>query len=79
MATPDYSAPFASSFPGDDDLDKRLVEMAHRLESSIGEALPPHALDALNARIDELGSRIANALDQVAKGQSFESLERQIT
>ena len=41
MPVPDYSAPASSLFPGDDDLDKRLVEMAHRLEHSIGEAMPP--------------------------------------
>ena len=33
----------------------------------------------MNARLDEIGSQIAKALDQAAKGQSFESLERQIS
>jgi localization factor PodJL len=77
MPAPDYSAPF--SFPGDDHLDKRLVDMAHRLEHSIGEAMPPQTLDALNARLDELGSQIAKALETASKGQSFDSLERQIS
>jgi localization factor PodJL len=77
MPAPDYSAPF--SFPGDDDLDKRLVDMAHRLEHSIGEAMPPQTLDALNARLDELGSQIAKALETASKSQSFDSLERQIS
>ncbi len=41
--------------------------------------MPPQALDALNALLDEIGRQLAKALDQTAKGQSFESLERQIS
>jgi localization factor PodJL len=76
---PDYATPFASSQPIEHDLDKRLVEMAHRFEHSIDEAMPPQALEALNARLDEIGSQIAKALAGAPKGQSFEPLEQQIS
>ena len=74
----DYSAPFASSHRTGQDLDQRLVEMAHRFEHSIGAAMPPQALEALSARLDEIGGQVAKALQEAPKGQSFEPLERQI-
>jgi localization factor PodJL len=76
---PDYSAPFTPAPPGEEDLDKRLVEMAHRLEHSIGTAMPRQALDSLNARLDDIGSQIAKALEAPPKGPSLEPLERQIS
>jgi localization factor PodJL len=76
---PDYSAPFTPAPPSEEDLDKRLVEMAHRLEHSIGTAMPSQALDTLNARLDEIGSQIAKALEAAPKGPSLEPLERQIS
>ena len=79
LPEPDYSAPFASSHLTEHDLDQRLVEMAHRFEHSIGVAMPPQALEALSARLDEIGSQIAAALAEAPKGQSFEPLERQIS
>jgi localization factor PodJL len=72
------SGPF-SLLPEHRDLDQRLVEMAQRLEHSIGAAVPPQALEALNARLDELGSQIAKALDEAPKGDALETLERQIS
>jgi localization factor PodJL len=77
----DYSAPLhAASFPGEDrNLDKRLVEMAHRLEHSISTAMPAQALEALSARLDEIGSQIAQGFDQVPGGPAFETVERQIS
>jgi localization factor PodJL len=41
--------------------------------------MPPQALEALNARLDEIGSQIAKALAEAPKGQSFEPLEQQIS
>jgi localization factor PodJL len=79
LPEPDYSAPFASSHLTEHDLDRRLVEMAHRFEHSIGAAMPPQALEALNARLDEIGSQIAAALAEAPRGQSFEPLEQQIS
>lgn len=81
LPEPDYSAPpLASSFPGEErDLDKRLVEMAHRLEHSIGMAMPPQALEALHARLDEIGHQIGTALDAAPKGPSLDCVERQIS
>ena len=76
----DYSAPPLTPFvPSEEhDLDNRLVEMAHRLEHSIGTAMPPQALEALSARLDELGHQIAKALDEAPKGLSLDHVERQI-
>jgi localization factor PodJL len=74
----DYAAPpQAAALPGENrDLDKRLVEMAHRLEHSISMAMPAQALQALSARLDEIGSQVAQGFDQVP---AFETVERQIS
>jgi len=81
LPEPSYSAPpLASSFPGEEhDFDKRLVEMAHRLEHSIGMAMPPQALEALNARLDEIAHQIAKAVDEAPKGLSLAHVEQQIS
>ena len=88
------SAPFNFSFPeagyaipplppllpdADRDLDKRLVEAAHRLERSVGAAMTPQLLDALNARLDEIGRKVAEALDAAPKPLSLDPIERQIS
>jgi localization factor PodJL len=77
----DYAAPpQAAALPGEDrDLDKRLVDMAHRLEHSISTAMPAQALEALSARLDEIGSQIAQGFDQVPRGSAFETVEQQIS
>jgi localization factor PodJL len=62
----------------DRDLSKRLVEMAHRLENSVEEAMTPKAIDILNARIDAIGRQIADALRLATKPPSLTPLERQI-
>jgi localization factor PodJL len=68
------------SFPEEDhDLDKRLVEMAHRLEHSITTALPATALEALNARLDEIGNQITQALEQGPKGLTLDRLEQRLS
>jgi localization factor PodJL len=69
------SSDFSSS---DRDLDSRLVEMAQQLEHSLGEAMPPAALEALNARLDEIGHQLAKALE-TPKTLSLEPVERQIS
>jgi localization factor PodJL len=63
----------------DRDLDKRLVEMAHRLEHSVGMAMPAQALDALNARLDEISHQIAHALVEPKRGASLEPVQQQIS
>ena len=88
------SAPFNFTFPeagyaipplppllpdADRDLDKRLVEAAHRLERSVGAAMTPQLLDALNARLDEIGRKVAEALDAAPKPLSLDPIERQIS
>lgn len=75
MPKPDYS----SSFPEHGDLDQGLVEMARRLEHSIGAAMPPQALETLSKRLDELGNQITQAFDAAPKGEAFDALEGQIS
>jgi len=72
--------PLTPSLPSKErDLDNRLVEMAHRLEHSIGTAMPPQALEALSARLDEIGDQIAKALHEAPKGPSLDHFEHQIS
>jgi localization factor PodJL len=63
----------------DRDLDSRLVEMAHRLEHSIGTAMPVTAIEALNARLEEIGSELAQALEKTPKLENLEHVERQLS
>lgn len=63
----------------DEDFDKRLIDMAQRLEQSIGEAMPSTAIETLNARMDEIAARFEAALQQSPKLESLQHLERQIT
>ena len=84
----DYAAPrgeaesFPSSTPFEPDfagLDKRLVDMAERLEQSIGAAMPTSAIDALNQRVEEIGSQLAKALEKAPTRDALEHVERQIS
>jgi len=61
------------------ELDKRLIAMAHRLEHSIETAMPATALEALNAKMDEIASRFETALNKTVKRENLETLERQIS
>ena len=76
----DYSAPFAPLLPGDDDLDRRLVEMAHRLRE-----LDRRGHAAASARSLERAARRASAArsprrsNRPQKASRFEPLERQIS
>ncbi|HUU25708.1 MAG TPA: peptidoglycan-binding protein [Methyloceanibacter sp.] len=60
-------------------LDKRLVDMAERLEQSIGAAMPTGAIEALNARLDEIGSQLGQTLEKAPSREALEQVERQIS
>jgi localization factor PodJL len=61
------------------DLDKRLVDMAHRLEDSISAAMPSSEIAGLNARMDEIATRFEAALSQTPKLENLQHLERQLS
>ena len=72
-------APASASLDEEDRaLDKRLVDIAHRLEHSIGTAIPATAIEALNARLEEIGKELSEALNQTAKRESLEHVEHQL-
>ncbi|MGK2922032.1 MAG: peptidoglycan-binding protein [Methyloceanibacter sp.] len=73
------ASPFEGFAPEHANLDKQLVEMAERLEQSIGAAMPASAIEALNTRLDEIGTQIAQSLETVPSGAALEHIERQIT
>ncbi len=76
---PDFSVPSAPpSFAGEEDFDQRLIDMAQRLEHSVGGAAPAAAIETLNARMDELAATFEAALQQGPKLESLHRLERQI-
>ncbi len=77
-AQPTHSAKFSSASE-DRDLDKRLIDVAHRLERSIETTMSTAVLEALNARLDEIGNQINQALLRTPKFPSFEPLEVQIS
>lgn len=60
------------------ELDRRLVETAQRLERSIGNAMPAAAIEALNARLDDISNQMVNALRQVPQRESIQQVERQL-
>jgi len=68
--------PFAAEHAN---LDKRLVDMAERLEQSIGAAMPTGAIEALNARLDEIGSQLGQTLEKAPSREALEQVERQIS
>ncbi|MGH6865173.1 MAG: hypothetical protein ACREDO_03110 [Methyloceanibacter sp.] len=79
----DYSAPSQaaqhSSEALDYDLEKRLVEMAQQLEQSIGTAMPTVVLETLNARLDDIGHQLTQALQETPKRESLNHVERQLS
>ncbi|MGC2408879.1 MAG: hypothetical protein WA441_02435, partial [Methyloceanibacter sp.] len=80
--SPSYSAPSFELPPfGTEqaDLDKHLLDLAQRLEHSIGEAMPAAAIETLNARMEEIAGRFEAALEQSPKLENLQHLERQIT
>jgi len=60
-------------------LDKRLVDMAERLEQSIGAAMPTRAIEALDRRLDEISGQLAKALEKAPTRKALEHVERQIS
>ncbi|MEM7191516.1 MAG: hypothetical protein AAF405_01390, partial [Pseudomonadota bacterium] len=56
----------------------QLIEMANRLEQSIGAAMPSSTIDALNARLEEVGNKIAQSLEATPTKSSIEHVEEQI-
>jgi localization factor PodJL len=79
---PRYTTPSSDLPPaGDDDadFDKRLIEMAQRLERGIGEAMPWGAIETLNARMAEISARLEAALAETPKLENLHKLEHQVT
>jgi localization factor PodJL len=66
------------SIDEDADFDRRLIEMAQRLERSIGEALPSSAIEKLNARMEEISARFETSLAQEPKLETLHHIERQV-
>ena len=62
----------------DADFDRRLIDMAQRLERSIGEAIPSTAIESLNARMEEISSRFEAALARAPKLETLQHVERQV-
>jgi len=76
---PDFSVPSTPpSFTGEDDFDQRLIDLAQRLDHSVGGAAPAAAIETLKARMDELAANFEAALQQSPKLESLHRLERQI-
>ena len=78
---PRYTSPSFAPSPSideDADFDRRLIEMAQRLERSIGEALPSSAIEKLNARMEEISARFEAALAQEPKLETLHHIERQV-
>ena len=79
---PSYARPsfeFPPAPESDADFDRRLIEMAQRLERSIGEAMPSTAIDRLNARMEEISARFEAALAETPKLENLRQVERQVT
>ncbi len=60
-------------------IDKRLVDMAQRLEHSLGVVMPADTIEALNARLDEIASQLSQALRQAPKLDNLASVEKQLS
>jgi localization factor PodJL len=59
-------------------LDKRLAEMTERLEQSICQVMPTRDIQALNARLDEIGNQFDRAFETVPSRGALEHVERQL-
>ncbi len=60
-------------------IDKRVVDMAHKLEHSLGAVMPADTIEALNARLDEIASQLSQALRQAPKLDNLASVEKQLS
>jgi localization factor PodJL len=59
--------------------DKRLSDMAHQLEHSLGTVMPAATIEALNTRLDEIASQLSQALRQAPKLENLASVEKQLS
>src|SRR5512143_296879 len=59
--------------------DKRLSDMAHQLEHSLGTVMPAATIEALNTRLDEIASQLSQALRQAPKLDNLASVEKQLS
>jgi localization factor PodJL len=75
---PDRPASVDLPLADTEDFDRRLLDMARRLEHSIGGGASPGAIEKLNARMDEIAANFEAALQQSPKLESLHRLERQI-
>ncbi len=64
---------------GGAELDRRLGEVASRLERSISEAIPIVAIESLDRRMRELAHRFDAALEQSPRLETLKHLEGQIS
>ena len=80
---PDF--PFSSSsfdlppFTSEGAFDKRLTDVAHQLEHSLGTVMPAATIEALNTRLDEIASQLSEALRQAPKLDNLASVEKQLS
>ena len=59
--------------------DKRLTDVAHQLEHSLGTVMPAATIEALNTRLDEIASQLSQALRQAPKFDNLASVEKQLS
>ncbi|MGI8725843.1 MAG: hypothetical protein ACR2J1_10970, partial [Methyloceanibacter sp.] len=79
---PDFSSPASETLSPegyDTGRDKRLVDIAQRLEQSIGTAMPTTAIEALNKKMEEISAQLDRALAGPAQREGLEHIERQIS
>ncbi len=60
-------------------IDKRVVDMAQKLEHSLGAVMPADTIEALNTRLDEIASQLSQALRQAPKLDNLASVEKQLS
>ncbi len=73
---PSFDLPPLESAGGS--FDKHLVDMAHKLEHSLGTVMPAGTIEALNTRLDEIASQLSQALTQAPKLENLASVEKQL-
>ena len=79
-ARSDFASATPYSFESlDNGLDKRLVEIARRLEDSIGSSMPATAIEAINKKMDDIAAQLDRALSQPSGQDGLEQVERQIS
>jgi localization factor PodJL len=69
----------ASSFDLSPPFDKRLTDVAHQLEHSLGTVMPAATIEAMNTRLDEIANQLSEALRQAPKLDNLASVEKQLS